>query len=71
MKRTNHAVVTTKTDRLYPPVIPFGDQLTTLRVSTHEEHAAALLDARRAFEVRLAQAVAFRAIQALDAITQN
>lgn len=47
------------------------EKLDAVRESTVDEHADALYRARLAFEERLAQAVAYKLTQALDAITQD
>jgi hypothetical protein len=45
------------------------EKLDAVRESTVDEHTDALYQARLAFEARLAQAVAYKLTQALDAIT--
>lgn len=58
------------------PTLKQNQQLRTLlekldgvREATSDEHADAIYQARLAFEARLAQAVAYKLTQALDAIT--
>lgn len=45
------------------------EKLDAVQASTRDEHAEAIREARLAFEARIAQAVAYRITQTLDAIT--
>lgn len=47
------------------------DRIEAIQDATREHHVQALQSARGAFEARLAQAVAFRVEQTLDAITAS
>ncbi len=45
------------------------EALDEVRASTRDDHAEAIRQVRLAFEARIAQAVAYRVTQVLDAIT--
>jgi DNA-binding GntR family transcriptional regulator len=67
-KITSSPAVENRSDRSLAPLRTLLERLEAAQESTRDAHVDEIRRARSAFEQRLAQAVAYRLTQALDAI---